>query len=125
LDGVQRWLADLPNGGEELFGLGRGGKGAPDYGGYLLSLQGLGEGGDRRNREESEESVELVRCVGQELAIPRQHRLRLIKGPECGACKYRADRVKPEPEVRDDTEIAAPTPHGPEQFRILIVVGGD
>ncbi len=79
-DSVQRGLL-LTDGPEDLVSL-LGGPGiAPDDGAHLLQVELFGERRARRNGQEGEEAVQVVRCCRDEVAVPTHDLGRAFERP--------------------------------------------
>jgi hypothetical protein len=88
---------------------------------------------ERRDRAEPDDGPELVRCVGDELAVGAQDVCGVLGRPEHRPRHDRGtDRVQREPERADDAEVPAPASQRPEQVGVIarrrpqdLAVGGD
>ncbi len=88
-------------------------------------MQILRERWRRRDDEDAEPAVEVLRRLGDEVAIPPHDLGGLVNRPEGRPADHRADRMQPEEERRDDAEVAASTPDRPKEIRMLVGVGRD
>ena len=87
----------------------------------------------RRDRAEPDDVPELVRCVGDELAVEAQDVGGVLGRPEHrSGHDGGADRVQREPERADDAEVPASASQGPEQVGVIagrhphdLALGGD
>ena len=74
----------------------------------------------RRDRAEPDDVPELVRCVGDELAVEAQDVGGVLGRPEHrSGHDGGADRVQREPERADDAEVPASASQGPEQVGVI------
>src|ERR1700730_16768236 len=74
------------------------------------------------NAQKREESIQLVRGCGKEFAIPFQHFGCFSELPKHGSGINGGNRMQPECERSDNTEIAAATPKSPEKIGILVLI---
>ena len=86
----------------------------------LAKVQLLGERRGGRDREQRQESVQLPRRAGQELAVGAHHLLGLLERPERGSGQDGADGMQSELERGDDAEVAAAAADRPEQVGVLL-----
>ena len=64
---------------------------------------------------------QLIRAVGDPIAIEAKKLWGILHPPEDGAGEYlRPDRVQLELELRDDAEVAAATAHAPEKIFVVV-----
>src|SRR6476646_9216494 len=82
-DPVERWRPELrANWGERRFRLVQRTCVAPNDPTHLVAVQMIRERRPRRHGQEREESIESVRRLCDEVAVPAQHVLALIDRPE-------------------------------------------
>ena len=98
---------------------------APDDAAHLLVVKVLGERRSRRNGQEREESVQLLRRLLDEAAIPLHDCGRVLELPEHRSGVVGVHGMPLEEERRDDAEVAAASADGPEEVRVLFGARGD
>jgi hypothetical protein len=83
----------------------------------------LGEGRRGRNHEEGEEPVHLLGCLTHQVSI-RSHDLGgAVHLPQHRPGRHGAHRMEAEVEGGHHAEVAATAPQGPEQVRMVLLVG--
>ncbi len=106
---------------------------AAGHGDRRPEVEVLVDNRQRRDRAEPDDVAELVRCVGDELAVEAQDVGGVLGRPEHrSGHDGGADRVQREPERADDAEVPASASQGPEQVGVIagrrphdLAVGGD
>ena len=106
---------------------------AAGHGDCRPEVEVLGDSRPRRDRAEPDDVPELVRCVGDELAVEAQDVGGVLGRPEHrSGHDGGAHRVQREPERGDDAEVPASTSQRPEQVGVIagrrpqdLALGGD
>src|SRR5579863_9468173 len=88
-------------------------------------MQFLREGRSGRDSKKGEETVDLVRRLDNELAIPLHDIGSLVQVPQHWACAHHLNRIRLEQERRYNAEVSSASADGPEQVGILVGVRDD
>jgi hypothetical protein len=96
---------------------------APDYPTHFLVVEMLGKRRPRRHDQEGEETVDIIGCLRDELAIPLHHLRRLVQLPKHGAAIIGMDGVGLKHERSDDSEVSTTATQSPEKILMMPLVG--
>ena len=91
-----------------------------------LPVELLGELGDRRHTQDEGVALDLVRRPRHEVTVQPEDLPRVLEPVHDLAGQHLGpDLVQPELEGGDHAEVAAPSPQGPEEARVLVGTGPD
>ncbi len=109
---------------EDLLGLFRRTRVAPDDTAHGLAVQMVGEGRSGHH-EKREEAAQFLRRLQDELTVPTQHLGCLVELPQRRPGVVGVHGMRPEHERRNDAEVAATAADRPVEILVLLGAGGD
>src|SRR3990170_2668386 len=123
VNAVQCGGTEFPYGLEDPFGIFLGSRIAPDHAAHLFEVQILRKGGSRRDGQEREKAVQIIRGCGDELPVPFHNLGGVLKSPERRAADNALDGMELEEEGGDNTEITTAPAYRPEEILVLFGAG--